>query len=356
MKKRQFFFDNIKSFLTILVILHHAAITYGASGSWYLVEKNQSVLTYVLLTIFVTVNQSYFMGLFFFISGYFTPSAYKKKGAVHFLIDRFKRLGIPLFLYIFFIGPTLLFFLKHQAFDIDLGPLWFVAALLYFSCGYVIWRFFSRHKTTLSTTITFPSHKTILFLALITGIISFVTRLIFPLGTEVIELQLGFFPSYIMLYILGVYSHQYQWIPNISIKKFLPWICLSFLFIVSLPLIMVTGGALNGKGQLFNGGINVQAFTYAMWEPLVAVGLILTILWFFQKKLNYSNYFLEIMSKSAYTAYIIHAPILVTIGWLLLPFKYHPLIKFGITGIIATTLTFLIAHFMTKLPYWKKIA
>jgi hypothetical protein len=47
--------------LTALVILHHTAITYGGSGSWFYREvRDGGSPTSVLLTVFCAVNQSFF--------------------------------------------------------------------------------------------------------------------------------------------------------------------------------------------------------------------------------------------------------------------------------------------------------
>merc|ERR1712072_1290309 len=45
------------------------------------------------------------MALFFFISGYFTPSSLDRKGVAGFVRDRFKRIGIPAVIYNSGLGP-----------------------------------------------------------------------------------------------------------------------------------------------------------------------------------------------------------------------------------------------------------
>lgn len=42
---RLFFVDNIRVFLTILVILHHLMITYSGTGRWYYNEGRDDVIT-----------------------------------------------------------------------------------------------------------------------------------------------------------------------------------------------------------------------------------------------------------------------------------------------------------------------
>jgi glucan biosynthesis protein C len=90
---RLLFVDNIRVFLTILVILHHLMITYAGTGSWYYNEGRQDVITKFVGSWFCSVNQAYFMGLFLLISAYFVPGSYDRKGAGRFLKDRLIRLG-----------------------------------------------------------------------------------------------------------------------------------------------------------------------------------------------------------------------------------------------------------------------
>lgn len=76
-----FFIDNLRIALITLVVLHHLSITYGHSGGWYYYEGKPDELTTILFTIFNTINQAFFMGFFFMISGYFSPGSYERKGA-----------------------------------------------------------------------------------------------------------------------------------------------------------------------------------------------------------------------------------------------------------------------------------
>ncbi|HEY0088195.1 MAG TPA: acyltransferase family protein, partial [Candidatus Lokiarchaeia archaeon] len=90
---RMLFVDNLRILLTILVLAHHTMITYGAAGGWYYRDPYTDELTSIILTICVAFNQAFFMGLFFFISAFFVPGSYDRKGPTQFLKDRFIRLG-----------------------------------------------------------------------------------------------------------------------------------------------------------------------------------------------------------------------------------------------------------------------
>jgi len=102
-QQRYYFLDNLKIFLTALVLTHHVSCAFGACGSagWYLGvgdDDNDAVTAFSeALKIFTLMNQGYFMTLFFLISGFFTASSYDRKGksSAMFLQDKVKRLLVP---------------------------------------------------------------------------------------------------------------------------------------------------------------------------------------------------------------------------------------------------------------------
>lgn len=83
------YLDNIRVFLTGLVVLHHFAITYGAPGWWFYVEQPVDGLTGAVLFPFVAINQAYFMGFFFLLSAYLLPGSLKRKGRKQYSVRSF---------------------------------------------------------------------------------------------------------------------------------------------------------------------------------------------------------------------------------------------------------------------------
>ena len=71
---RLFFIDHLRASLVILVVLHHLAIVYGAASPFYYSEPPfTDPLAFMVLLVFVLINQSFFMGALLLIKGYFTP-------------------------------------------------------------------------------------------------------------------------------------------------------------------------------------------------------------------------------------------------------------------------------------------
>ncbi|RZN42870.1 MAG: hypothetical protein EFT35_01615 [Methanophagales archaeon ANME-1-THS] len=108
----------------------------------------------VLLTLFTAVVQSFVLGFFFMISGYFTPASYARKGARTYLKDRFVRLGTPLVVCFFIVNPLVVYTLsvRSMGYSVPLsdffgsGPLWFLETLLIFCFGYYVWRRYNPEK------------------------------------------------------------------------------------------------------------------------------------------------------------------------------------------------------------------
>jgi glucan biosynthesis protein C len=72
-KSRIDFLDTLRLFLIIIVIYYHAAMLYSQPQSFvYHDNLAPDLLTRGILSMFLAVSQTYFMGLFFFISGFLT--------------------------------------------------------------------------------------------------------------------------------------------------------------------------------------------------------------------------------------------------------------------------------------------
>ena len=145
MRERDFYIDCLRSVMIALVVLHHTAITYGASNGWFYYELHPFATP--ILTFFVGTNQAYMMGILFLLAGYFTPGSLERKGYACFLGDRFLRLGPPILAFVLILGPVTHAMVSAaegkgfwSSFVSDLGPLWFNQALLMFSLAYCGWR------------------------------------------------------------------------------------------------------------------------------------------------------------------------------------------------------------------------
>jgi peptidoglycan/LPS O-acetylase OafA/YrhL len=372
-RSRELYIDRLRSVMTVFVVLHHTAITYGAPGGWYYNElKPSGSASSLLLTLFVATNQAYFMGFFFLLAGYFTPPSLERKGYARFLGDRFLRLGLPLLAFIFVLGPltdailtayqgkgfwsTFAYLWSHAV--IGNGPLWFAQALLLFSIGYCVWRAIAGAPLTVveRTIRPVPATQWWLLSALGVGIAALAIRQFVPTGVNVLGLQLGYFATYIFLFVLGIAAWRHDWLRELQWKHarllvmglFITWPC--------MPIGIFVAHALYGPGKSsFGGGLTWPAILYAMWEPLVAWGLIAAWLLVFRAQMNRPSRFWEWLNRRAYAVYIIHPPVLVGVSLLLHHWIAPALLKFGVTGALACVACWLIADPLVRLPGLRRI-
>lgn len=354
--------------MTALVVLHHTAITYGAAGGWFWRERQPSAsITSQVLILFCSVNQAYFMGFFFLLAGYFTPASLERKGYARFIGGRFLRLGLPLLAFILFLGPltaatvtaaqghgfwpTLVWLWKHH--EIINGPLWFVQALIMFSLAYCGWRAIFARPLSASNCTPKPIPGSPLWLAtaIAVGAAALAIRQVVPVGVNVIGLQLGYFATYIFLFVIGIAAWQYEWLRQLTWKSTRVTIIASIITLPAMPAAVayVIASDAGGKAN-FSGGMTWPAILYAFWEPLVAWGLIAAWLLIFQTHMNRPSTIWTWLNRRAYAVYIIHPPILVGISMLLHTWSAPAIMKFGVTGAFSCAACWLIADPLVRLP------
>lgn len=192
------YIDNLRWTMILLVISMHAADTYSPLGNWYFTDR-QPLSTATLLTFaaWQTYLQCFFMGLLFFVAGFFVPPSLDRKGTLHFLRDRAFRLGLPVLLYMFCIGPVTEYYVAHSwtstaptsfarewikhirngQFLQENGPLWFCLALLIFSMAYAgLWNF-EGGKSNDALARKAPASRELIVFALVMAASSFLIRI-----------------------------------------------------------------------------------------------------------------------------------------------------------------------------------
>jgi peptidoglycan/LPS O-acetylase OafA/YrhL len=373
MGERDHYIDCLRSVMIALVILHHTAITYGASGGWFYHELRPSgTLSSVILTLFCATNQAYFMGILFLLAGYFTPSTLERKGYAYFLSDRFLRLGLPLLAFGLILGPltvamvtaaegkgfwsTFVWLWNHKQF-IN-GPLWFVQALLIFSLAYCAWRtwFGAPLTSTQRVPRPVPSYGWWLLCALGVGATALAIRQVVPVGINVIGLQLGYFASYIFLFSLGIAAWRHDWLRQLNWNHARPWIIALVVAWLSMPAVRALAVSQTGAGESnFSGGLNWTAMSYAFWEPFIAWGMIATWLLIFRQHMNQSSGIWTWLNRRSYAVYIIHPVVLVGIALLLHGWAAPALVKFAVTCTLACATCWMLADPLVRMPGLRRI-
>ena len=372
--KRAYYIDRLRVVLTMLVVFHHTAITYGAPGGWYYHELPMTLsLSGLVLILFVSINQAYFMGFFFLIAGYFTPGSYNRKTPGQFMKDRLVRLGIPLLVFVFLLDPLTTAMagagdrrmpgvasfgtqlrngLLHPRWGT--GPLWFAEALLIFSSGYAGWRMW-RKLSPRDQGAPLPRWPAWLASALGVGAAALLLRQWVPVGQSLIGLQIGYFASYTFLFALGTVAWQRNWFERLMWKMARPCMILSVLMWPVLVITVLLARKATGATPEVNTGFSIPAVVYAFWEPLIAWGIIAGLLIGFREWGNRASAVWEFCSARAYAVYIVHAPVLVGVALLLQGWHGPPLAKVGVTGTLAIAGSLVLAAIVMMLPGARRV-
>jgi peptidoglycan/LPS O-acetylase OafA/YrhL len=348
-------------------------MVYGASAPFYYAEPPfTDPIAFQVFLIFALLNQAWFMGAFFLLAGYFTPGSYDRKGAGEFLTGRILRLGIPILLFYFVLGPisSIGFYLmpaeltgittppSFQAYPglVGLGPLWFVAMLLVFNIGYAVWRMATQRW---APTTHEPSRPNILvivaFILLLAGA-SYLMRQVVPLGQEVLDFPtLAYLPQYLSFFVVGAVASRRDWFRTLPGWMGVVGFVLAMAAVVALfPLafsgqwfsVEITPALDNAMG---NG--HWQSAVYALFDSTFAVGLCLGLIVLFRGLFNKENKIGTFLSRQSYAVYIVHIPIVVFLAYAMRGIELAPLLKFGLASLIIVPVCFIVAAIARKIPF-----
>jgi len=137
--------DRARTFITLLVVLHHSVVNYTHFG-------NGDKARWLGFDLVVLFNDSFFMACMFLISGLFVRESLARRGPANFIANRAWRLGVPYLVSIFVLMPLAYYptFLRyHMPGTTDFnffhfwwrvftvgpwpsGPAWFIWVLLAF--------------------------------------------------------------------------------------------------------------------------------------------------------------------------------------------------------------------------------
>jgi glucan biosynthesis protein C len=380
-KDRLLYVDNLRTGLICLVVVGHMAITYGASfGDWYVSEEGEvSAVFTIIAALLLGVGASFLMGLFYMISGNFTPGPYDRKGAGLFILDRLKRLGIPLALYALVINPLVTYLAAvHGGYEGSLwrwaadnpsdltnasvGPLWFVEGLLILSILYVlarlvVQRFLARGPSERQPPGV-PSNRSMALFALALGLVTFVVRIWAPVGWqwEPPHLELAHFPQYVAMFTVGLAAYRGSWLARLTVAQARPWRWVALAFVLLFPLLAVASQTPDGEfSEAPAGGLNWLALAYSMWEGVMCVAMSITVLVWFRSRFNRQGRLARAMSGASYAVYVLHPLLIVPLAIALSGLQMPLALKFILVAPLAVALCFTVGYYIRKLPLVRNV-
>jgi fucose 4-O-acetylase-like acetyltransferase len=363
-----------------LVVNMHACVTYSHVGSWYRMEQPEPSMA-VKLAFFLWQGhlQAFFMGLLFFLAGVFAYRSLQRRGPGAFLLERGRRLGLPSLLYMLLLHPFIVYvllgnpglgerpslpslygrYLTSERVLRGNGPMWFALALLLFCTVLAGMRAWKRSPAKEPDRLTGAlGNGALLGFALVLVSTTFLARLVQPLGTNVLNFQLGFFAQYVAAFVVGVYAGRPGWLDELAAShraRVAGWAaCLAGpLWFVT---IVVLGGPPPEEGpNLYAGGWNLRALAYATWEQCVGLGLALGALAWFHRHGNRAGRLATWLSDRAFAVYLLHPVVLVALTPLVRPVAVHPFVAVVVLTLIGLGGSFLAADLAKRLPGLRNI-
>jgi surface polysaccharide O-acyltransferase-like enzyme len=369
-KARNAALDRARTFLTLVVLLHHAVIPYTHFG-------HTDPRSWIGFDAVVLATDSFFMAMFFFLSGLFTWPGIGRKAPHVFLRDRLLRLGLP-----FAIAAVTLIPIAYYAVELRLhpgttfaafwwktvtvgpwpsGPLWFIWVLLVFDLtASLLYR--------VSATLVDPINRMSLkgfdrpavfygFLVAVTAI-GYIPLLVYfganrwfefgPFSVQASRLLLYAFYFFVGVGVgaanfnRGILSEdgklpkdRWLWLIATLVPYVLMWV-----------MIAIKREILGNPNTLPDW---YQA-VYGLFYVLFSAAILLTILAFFLHSKAPGPNLLDRMQADAYGIFLVHYPIVLWLQYWMFDFDWPAIVKATIAFVLTVILSWAATAALRRIP------
>ena len=169
-------------------------------------------------------------------------------------------------------------------------------------------------------------------------------------------MQLCYFASYIVLFVVGIIAYRNNLFARISYRAGKRWLIsgIALGFLAWLPLAIVATES--GSTAALFGGLTWQSAGYSLWESFVAVAMSIGLIAVFREKFNHQSKLVKTLSDNSFAVYMFHPLIIVPVTLLLSPIALYPIVKWFILCVICVPLCFAATHFVfRKIPLLKNV-
>jgi surface polysaccharide O-acyltransferase-like enzyme len=369
-------FDRARTFIILLVLLHHSVINYTYFGH----GDSMRWLGFDLIVLF---NDSFFMAFMFFISGLFVRDSLVRKGPAIFLRDRVWRLGVPFLLSVVVLMPIAYYptFLRYHlpgTTDFNFlhfwwrtltvgpwpsGPAWFLWVLLALDAvAAAVWWIAPRFIPTLGQLI-FSARNRAMMAFVVFLIVSTAAYLPMHLAFgDVSWLELGRFPLPIQTSRILLYT--------------------AYFFVgVGVGAINLRAGLLADSGELakrwpvwlafavaFYGAILVLVYAHHNWvadfdsPPLLwkvgyglafamySAAMAFTVSAVFLRFAKFSWRLLDALQPAAYGIYLLHYIFIIWLQYAVYDYSLSAGVKFAIVFAGTLSMSWVLTVILRKIP------
>lgn len=362
--------DRARTFLTLVVLLHHSVIAYTHFG-------HTDPKSWIGFDMVVLATDSFFMAMFFFLSGLFVWPGLARKGPLQSLCDRLIRLGLPFVICAFAIIPIAYYAIAlRQTPDLSFaafwwktvtvgpwpsGPIWFLWVLLAFDViASLLYQVSPRLLDPINRLSRYGYERPAAFFAVMLAITA-------------------------ALYIPGrVYYGPGSWFEfgpfSVQHGRVLLY-ATYFFFGAGIGAANLTSGLLSGEGKLAKSswGWMVTALipyclmwvliyikreilgnpvqlpdwyeaTYGLFFATFSVAIMFTILGYFLSFKQSGRSILDLMQADAYGMFLVHYPIVLWLQYWLFDFDIPAIVKGLVVFLLTVILSWAATAALRKLP------
>lgn len=369
-KARNLSLDRARTFLTLVVLLHHAVIPYTYFG-------HTDPTSWAGFDMVVLATDSFFMAMFFFLSGLFTWPGIARKAPSVFLRDRLLRLGLPFAIAAFTVIPLAYYAiaLRHDpglsftAFwwktitvgPWPSGPIWFVWVLLAFDLTASLLYRVSAHLVDPGNRISlrgFDQPAVFWLLLVVVTTIVYVPSLLHFGGSKWFEfgpfsVQASRILLYFAYFFIGVSVGAANFDRGIlSADGQLPKQRWLWVIATLIPYCLMWGMIYIKREILGNPDPQPHWYQalYGTFLVLFSAGILLAILAFFLHQKSAGPNLLDRMQADAYGIFLVHYPIALWIQYALYDYSLPAIVKAAIGFVLTVILSWGLTAALRKIP------
>jgi Acyltransferase family len=369
-KARNAALDRARTFLTLVVVLHHSVIPYTYFG-------HTDPKSWVGFDCVVLATDSFFMAMFFFLSGLFVWPGIARKAPQVFLRDRLLRLGLPFVIAALTIIPIAYYALELQEHHEETfsafwwktvtvgpwpsGPIWFIWVLLAFDLTASL---LYRVSPTLLDPINRISLKGFerpaqfwLFLVAV-SLVAYIPLLVYY-GTNH-WFDFGPFSvqaSRVLLYASYFFIGAGVGVANfdrgvLSANGTLPTMRWHWLIVTVIPYCLMWCMIYIKREILGNPPVLPDWYHlfYGSFFVLFSASILLTILAFFLHSKAEGPTLLDRMQADAYGMFLVHYPIVLWLQYWMFDFDLPAIVKAAVAFVLTVILSWAATAALRRIP------
>ncbi|MHB0768477.1 acyltransferase family protein [Bradyrhizobium sp. 5.13L] len=369
-KTRNLALDRARTFLTLVVLLHHAVIPYTHFG-------HTDPASSAVFDMIVLATDSFFMAMFFFLSGLFTWPGIARKAPSVFLRDRLLRLGLPFVIAAFTVIPLAYYAIALRQ-DPELtfasfwwttvtagpwpsGPIWFVWVLLAFDLTASLLYRISAHLVDPVNRISlrgFDQPTAFWLLLVVVTVIAYVPALVYfsphkwfefgPFSVQASRILL-----YFAYFFIGVSVGAANFDRGVlSAEGQLPKTRWLWVIVTLIPYCLMWGMIYIKREILGNPDPLPDWYHvfYGTFLVLFSASILLAILAFFLHEKSPAPNLLDRMQADAYGIFLVHYPIALWIQYALFDYELPAIVKAAIGFVLTAILSWSLTAALRRIP------